>query len=39
LKNEREHVEMRSTLREEVFFKLLKANVNMPYETLQIVTS
>ncbi len=39
LKNERNHVEMRSQLRERVFNKLNAANVDMPYETLQIIST
>ena len=39
LEDERQHVEMRSTLRERVFQKLNQANVEMPYETLQIISS
>lgn len=37
LSNEREHVEQRSILRENVFDALRKANVEMPYETLQLM--
>jgi small conductance mechanosensitive channel len=36
LKNEREHVEARSTLRENVFDALTAADVDMPYETIQL---
>lgn len=39
LKNEREHVEMRSNLREKVYHKLSQAQVEMPFETLKIITS
>jgi small conductance mechanosensitive channel len=39
LKNERRHVEMRSTLRERIFRKLNESNVEMPFETLQIISS
>ena len=39
LKNERQHVEMRSNLREKIFNKLNEAKVEMPFETLRILTS
>jgi len=39
LKNERQHVEMRSQLREKIFNKLTEAKVEMPFETLRILTS
>jgi len=39
LKNERQHVEMRSHLREKIFNKLTEAKVEMPFETLRILTS
>jgi small conductance mechanosensitive channel len=39
LENEREHVEMRSELREKIFNKLTEANVDMPFETLQVLTA
>jgi small conductance mechanosensitive channel len=39
LKNERQHVEMRSNLREKIFNKLNEAKVEMPFETLKILTS
>jgi len=38
LENERNHVEMRSTLREKVFNQLNEANVDMPFETLQVIS-
>lgn len=36
LKDERQHVEMRSELREKVFNALNRAGVNMPFETIQL---
>jgi len=39
LKNERQHVEMRSQLREKIFNKLTEVKVEMPFETLRILTS
>ncbi len=39
LKDERQHVEMRSSLRERVFHKLNQASVDMPYETLRVISS
>ncbi|MBN2044728.1 MAG: mechanosensitive ion channel family protein [Anaerolineales bacterium] len=39
LENERQHVEMRSTLRERVFRKLNEANVDLPFETFRIISS
>jgi len=39
LENEREHVEMRSTLREVVYNTLLKADVDMPFETLKVLSA
>ncbi len=36
LKDERQHVEKRSELREKVFDALNRADVNMPFETLQL---
>ncbi len=39
LKNEREHVEMRSTLREKIFDQLNQAEVDMPFETLRIIST
>lgn len=36
IKNEREHVEQRSILREKVFKALNAAEVDMPYETIQL---
>lgn len=36
LKNEREHVEERFSLRENIFNALNKANIDMPYETFQL---
>jgi len=37
LENEREHVDQRSALRERVFNALHAANIDMPYETLQLL--
>ena len=37
LANEREHVDQRAALRENAFNALRKANVEMPYETLQLM--
>lgn len=39
LKDERQHVEMRSLLRERVFQALNAAKVDMPFETLQIISA
>jgi len=39
LKNERNHVEMRSRLREKVFMQLTAAKVDMPFETLQVIST
>lgn len=39
IKNERNHVEMRTQLRERVFNEMNAANVDMPYETLQIIST
>lgn len=38
VKNERQHVEMRSNLREKVFNQLTQARVDMPFETFKIIT-
>ena len=38
VKNERQHVEMRSNLREKVFNQLTRARVDMPFETFKILT-
>lgn len=37
LKNEREHVQERTTLRENVFNSLTRAGVDMPFETIQTI--
>lgn len=39
IKNERNHVEMRTQLRERVFNELNAAKVDMPFETLQIIST
>jgi len=39
LKNERHHVEMRSQLREKIFQALNAAKVDMPFETLRVLSS
>ena len=39
LKNERNHVEMRSRLREKVFNHLNAAKVDMPFETLRVIST
>lgn len=39
LKDERQHVEMRSSLRERVFKKLTQAQVDMPFETIQVISA
>ena len=39
LENERQHVEMRSALREKIFNKLTEASIDMPFETLQVLTA
>ena len=39
LKDERQHVEMRSSLRERVFNKLTQAQVDMPFETIQVIST
>jgi small conductance mechanosensitive channel len=36
IQNERKHVPMRSDLREEAYLALIDADVNMPFETLQL---
>lgn len=39
LKDERQHVEMRSLLREQIFLALNAAKVDMPFETLRIIST
>jgi small conductance mechanosensitive channel len=39
LKNERNHVEMRSRLREKIFNQLTAAKVDMPFETLRVIST
>ncbi|MEJ2758448.1 MAG: mechanosensitive ion channel family protein [Anaerolineales bacterium] len=39
LKNERRHVEVRSMLREKIFHTLNAAKVDMPFETLRVLSS
>jgi small conductance mechanosensitive channel len=39
LKNERRHVEVRSMLREKIFHALNAAKVDMPFETLRVLSS